>query len=100
MSDRCLNEVLGGGTQTQEDVDILQEAEKVQRIIIFNDDVNTFDFVIESLVKVCGHDEIQAEQCSLIIHHKGKCDVMSGGYEELQPPCTELLRRGLSAEIA
>jgi len=100
MSDRWSYIVLAGDTQTKEDTDILEAVEKLQRIIIFNDEVNTFDFVIDSLVEVCGHDTIQAEQCTLIIHHKGKCDVMSGGFDDLKPPCEELLRRGLSAEIA
>ena len=100
MNDYLAKMVLSGGTQTQEDTDVLEAIGKKQRLIIFNDEVNTFDFVIDSLVEVCGHDSIQAEQCTLIIHHKGKCDVMSGGFEDLRPPCEELLRRGLSAEIA
>lgn len=94
-----LREFNGAGTQTEEETELLEEVVKEQRIILFNDEVNTFDFVIESLIEVCGHDDVQAEQCTWIIHHKGKCDVMSGNYEELEPPCSELLRRGLSAEI-
>ena len=68
-------------------------------IILFNDDVNTFDWVIHSLVEVCEHAPEQAEQCAYIIHHRGKCDVKDGSYEELEPMCTALLERGLSAEI-
>jgi ATP-dependent Clp protease adaptor protein ClpS len=78
---------------------VLTETEKEHRIILFNDNVNTFDFVIETLVEVCNHDFLQAEQCSLIVHYKGKCDVMTGSFSELEPPCSELLRRGLTAEI-
>ncbi|MEY3398905.1 MAG: hypothetical protein RL220_1499 [Bacteroidota bacterium] len=68
-------------------------------LILFNDDVNTFDHVIESLVDVCGHEWLQAEQCAIIVHYKGKCDVKSGSFDKLEPMCTALLERGLSAEI-
>jgi ATP-dependent Clp protease adaptor protein ClpS len=70
-----------------------------RQIILYNDDVNTFDFVITSLIKVCKHDAIQAEQCTYLVHYKGKCSVKRGGYEELEPMCTALLERGLTAEI-
>lgn len=85
--------------QTEEDLDLLTEEVKEHAIILFNDDVNTFDYVIELLVKYCGHDPIQAEQCAYIVHYKGKCDVMHGTYEKLEPVCTKLLESGLSAEI-
>jgi ATP-dependent Clp protease adaptor protein ClpS len=70
-----------------------------QQLILYNDDFNTFDFVIESLIKVCKHDKIQAEQCTYLIHYKGRCSVKKGSFEELEPMCTALLERGLSAEI-
>ena len=69
-------------------------------MIIFNDEVNTFDFVIESLVELCEHDWIQAEQCTTLIHYKGKCAVKSGEYETLMPICSAFLDRGITAEIA
>ncbi|HLW62787.1 MAG TPA: ATP-dependent Clp protease adaptor ClpS [Flavobacterium sp.] len=68
-------------------------------IVLFNDDVNTFDHVIDTLVVVCDHDPIQAEQCAFIIHYKGKCEIKSGPMKELIPMCTKLLDAGLSAEI-
>ena len=68
-------------------------------IVIFNDDVNTFDHVIETLIKVCSHSSEQAEQCSLIIHYVGKCTVKTGTLKELVPQCSQLLEAGLSAEI-
>lgn len=68
-------------------------------LIVYNDDFNTFDHVIESLIKVCQHKPIQAEQCTWIIHHNGKCQVKRGDYETLEPMCTALLDRGISAEI-
>jgi ATP-dependent Clp protease adaptor protein ClpS len=70
-----------------------------QQIILYNDEFNTFDFVIESLIKVCKHDAVQAEQCTYLVHYKGKCSVKRGSYEELEPMCTALLERGLTAEI-
>ncbi|HAD95917.1 MAG TPA: hypothetical protein DCG19_00855 [Cryomorphaceae bacterium] len=72
---------------------------RLYEIVLFNDDVNTFDWVITSLVEVCDHTLEQAEQCSILVHYKGKCTVKSGEYSQLKPKCTELLNRGLSAEI-
>ncbi|MBQ4820640.1 ATP-dependent Clp protease adaptor ClpS [Aquimarina sp. MMG016] len=68
-------------------------------IVLYNDDVNTFDHVIETLIYTCEHTPIQAEQCALLVHYKGKCTVKSGVYEELVPRCSKLLQAGLSAEI-
>lgn len=68
-------------------------------LIVYNDDVNTFDHVIDSLIKVCEHNAIQAEQCTWIIHHNGKCQVKRGEYEKLIAMCTALHDRGISAEI-
>jgi len=78
---------------------ILEELVDQKDLIVFNDDVNSFDHVIATLIKVCKHTEIQAEQCTWIIHHKGKCQVKRGQYEKLEPLCTSLLEKGLSAEI-
>ncbi|WP_306644024.1 ATP-dependent Clp protease adaptor ClpS [Sanyastnella coralliicola] len=85
--------------QEEEDVLVLTEEVDEKQIVLFNDEVNTFDFVIESLIKVCGHDPIQAEQCTIIVHFKGKCSVKKGTFEDLEPMCTALLDRGLTAEI-
>ncbi|NUM32502.1 MAG: ATP-dependent Clp protease adaptor ClpS [Bacteroidetes bacterium] len=68
-------------------------------LILFNDDVNTFDWVIKCLVEFCNHTTEQAEQCALIVHFKGKCKVKSGTYKELEKICEALLSRGLSAKI-
>ncbi len=81
-------------------VDLLEEELKDENhLVVFNDNVNTFEFVIESLIKVCLHDPIQAEQCTYIIHHNGKCSVKDGSYNKLRPMCEALLDRGLSATI-
>jgi ATP-dependent Clp protease adaptor protein ClpS len=81
-------------------VDVLEEELKDENhLVVFNDEVNTFDFVIESLIKICQHDPIQAEQCTFIIHFNGKCSVKDGSYNKLRPMCEALLDRGLSATI-
>ena len=76
-----------------------EETVKQNEIVLFNDDVNTFDHVIDTLIDVCEHTPEQAEQCSLIVHYKGKCTVKTGEYDDLKPRCTRLLQAGLSAEI-
>lgn len=68
-------------------------------ILVYNDDVNTFDHVIHCLIHACDHEPLQAEQCTLLIHYKGKCSVKSGSYDDLLPRCAKLLQEGLSAEI-
>lgn len=73
--------------------------DELRQIILHNDDVNTFEHVITSLIEVCGHDSLQAEQCAYITHHKGKCDVKSGAYSVLSPMKTALLERGLQVTI-
>ena len=68
-------------------------------LVLYNDEVNSFDFVIDALINVCNHDRQQAEQCSIIVHHNGKCAVKDGKYKKLKPMCEALLERGLSAVI-
>lgn len=85
--------------QTEEAVLSIEKLVDQHDLIVYNDDVNTFDHVIESLVKVCRHDTVQAEQCTYIIHFNGKCQVKRGSYEKLEPMCTALLDRGISAVI-
>ena len=91
------------GTSFDEEVEELLVTEEVlvdeRQLVLYNDDFNTFEFVIESLMEVCGHDHIQAEQCTLLVHYKGRCSVKIGSYEVLEPMCTALLDRDLSAEI-
>ena len=83
----------------QEQFDTSVDEGHLNEIVLFNDEVNTFDHVIETLVDVCKHSYEQAEQCSLLVHYKGKCTVKTGVYEELEPQCIQLLKAGLSAEI-
>ena len=83
----------------QEEVDVLEDSTEMRHLIVYNDDVNTFDHVIETLIKVCSHTAEQAEQCTLLIHYKGKCTVKVGSYEELSGMCTALHNKSLSADI-
>lgn len=85
--------------QIKEDTDVAEIRVNEHQIVLFNDDVNTFDHVVETLIRVCDHTLEQAEQCSIIVHYKGKCTVRTGSYEELKPRCTQLLQADLSAEI-
>lgn len=86
---------------TQEEISLLEEVKEKEEnnIVLYNDEVNTFDFVIESLIEVCKHDLLQAEQCTLIVHYNGKCAVKQGDFTKLRPLCEALLDRGLSATI-
>ncbi|WP_299524355.1 ATP-dependent Clp protease adaptor ClpS [uncultured Lutibacter sp.] len=83
----------------QEEVDVLEKETNLNEIVLFNDDVNTFDHVIDSLIDICEHTLEQAEQCAILVHYKGKCTVKTGEYNDLKPRCTMLLSKGLSAEI-
>ncbi|MBT8317554.1 MAG: ATP-dependent Clp protease adaptor ClpS [Lutibacter sp.] len=83
----------------QEEVDVEEKETNQNEIVLFNDDVNTFDHVIDSLIDICDHTLEQAEQCALLVHYKGKCTVKTGEYNDLKPRCIRLLTKGLSAEI-
>lgn len=88
-------------TQTieEQDVDVLTELEKTYQIVIWNDDVNTFEWVIETLMEVCGHTEEQAEQCALLIHTQGKYGVKNGSYDDLKPKVEAITDRGINATL-
>lgn len=83
----------------QEQSSVLEAVDINNEIILYNDDVNTFDHVIDTLIAVCKHTGEQAEQCAILVHYKGKCTVKTGSFDELKPLCTQLLEAGLSAEI-
>ena len=72
---------------------------KVYMLMLYNDEVNTFEFVIDTLIKVCGHSKEQAEQCTFLVHYKGQCDVKRGNKNELKPLLESLHEKGLTAEI-
>ena len=73
--------------------------QKNHEIVLYNDDYNTFDHVIETLIAACDHTAEQAEQCAVLVHYKGQCTVKTGAFSDLKPRCSKLLDAGLSAEI-
>jgi len=90
---------MGTKEKIQEEVDVLEKEVNQHEIVLHNDDVNTFEFVIDSLIEVCDHTVEQAEQCTWLVHFKGKCTVKTGEYDDLKPRCSKLLSLGLSAEL-
>jgi ATP-dependent Clp protease adaptor protein ClpS len=88
-------------TKTDLQEDILTETlvDEPYQLIVWNDEVNTFEWVIETLVAICGHTTEQAEQCAMIIHTKGKYAVKQGDYNDLKPMCDAITERGISATI-
>ena len=85
--------------QQESSHDTLEAVEKDSELIVFNDEVNTFDHVINTLISVCKHSSEQAQQCTLIIHFKGKCTVKTGPIEKLKSACQGILDAGIQAEI-
>ncbi len=83
----------------QTSTDTLLEEGQLFDLVLFNDDVNTFEWVIECLISICEHEAIQAEQSAYIVHYKGKCTVRSGEWDSLEVMQRELSNRGLSADI-
>jgi ATP-dependent Clp protease adaptor protein ClpS len=87
--------------QEQELVEIAEAIDEadLKNLVVFNDDVNTFDHVIETLVRVCKHTHEQAEQCAMIVHYRGKCTVKHGLLEDLKPMRDAICERGIDARI-
>lgn len=85
--------------ELEEDVLVLDETDEENKLVLYNDDVNTFDFVIECLIEICKHTLEQAEQCTILVHFKGKCTVKTGSMDILKPMHEKLLSRGLTSEI-
>lgn len=86
-------------TAVEEQVKRKEKIVESNDLVIYNDDYNSFDHVINSLVKVCKHESIQAEQCTYIIHHNGKCAVKKGALKTLKPMRDALCERGIDAKI-
>ena len=89
------------GTKVWEDDDtnVLVDATSSYHLIVWNDEVNSFDWVIETLVDICGHTKVQAEQCAMLIHFKGKYAVKDGDYDSLKPLREAITERGINATI-
>ena len=86
-------------TYESEAIEELVEVQSPYHLIVWNDEVNTFDWVIETLVEVCHHSVEQAEQCAFFIHFKGKYAVKHGDYDELKPMCDAITERGIGATV-
>jgi ATP-dependent Clp protease adaptor protein ClpS len=85
--------------QHAEDTDVLTSLDEPYSLVVWNDEVNTFEWVIETLVEVCGHSTEQAEQCAYIIHFQGKYAVKQGSYDDLKPECDAITDRGIGATL-
>ena len=86
-------------TKQWQETELLTSVEEPCNLIVWNDEVNTFQWVIDTLMEVCGHSYEQAEQCSYIIHFQGKYAVKKGGYDELKPMCDAITDRGIGATV-
>ncbi|MCB9223214.1 MAG: ATP-dependent Clp protease adaptor ClpS [Crocinitomicaceae bacterium] len=86
-------------TEIQEKVEVNKDVEKNRSLVLYNDDVNTFEHVIDALIKICKHETMQAEQCTWIVHYNGKCTVKEGDFRSLRPMRQALNEKGLTAKI-
>ena len=89
----------GNYEETAFDTETLTDVESPYSLVVWNDEVNSFDWVIQTLVEICHHSTEQAEQCAMIIHTQGKYAVKQGSYEELKPMCDAITDRGIGATI-
>lgn len=85
--------------QYEEEVLVLEDTDDVYKLILYNDDIHTFDYVIDSLIEICKHTLEQAEQCTILVHYKGKCTVKTGSMDTLKPMHEKLISRELTSEI-
>ncbi|MDL1913325.1 MAG: ATP-dependent Clp protease adaptor ClpS [Bergeyella sp.] len=81
------------------ETDLFVNEDNDRRLVLYNDDVNTFEFVIQCLIHICHHTEEQAEQCTFLVHYKGKCTVKTGSTHLVEPMHKKLLSKGLTSEI-
>lgn len=90
---------IGFKPQQDEETDVLTSVETPFSLIVWNDEVNTFEWVIQTLIDVCNHNEDQAEQCAMLIHTKGKYAVKQGDFDTLKTMCDAITERGIGATI-
>ena len=90
---------MGTQEKTYSDPEVTEEKETLKNLILYNDDYNTFDFIIKSLVEVCDHDLHQAENCALIAHYKGRCHIKKGSLDIIRPIYVEMTNRQITVEI-
>jgi ATP-dependent Clp protease adaptor protein ClpS len=85
--------------EEQHESDVLTAVEPPHHLLVWNDDTNTFEWVIDTLMEICGHSKEQAEQCAMLIHFKGKYAVKKDSYEKLKPQCEAINDRNINATI-
>ena len=90
---------INSSVETEEEVLVEVNIDDGWKLVVYNDDHNTFDHVIGCLVSSCGHELLQAEQCAMIIHYEGRCIVKSGSFNNLEPMCTSLLEADITAAV-
>ncbi|MAZ93993.1 MAG: Clp protease ClpS [Lentimicrobiaceae bacterium] len=90
---------MGTKEKTSVTPEVVEKEADLKNLILYNDDYNTFDFIIDSLVEVCGHDHNQAENCAIIAHHKGKCHIKKGNMDVIRPIYVEMTNRQITVEI-
>jgi ATP-dependent Clp protease adaptor protein ClpS len=95
----AFNSSYDSSTSAAEDMDTLTMTEHPYSLVVWNDEVNTFEWVIETLIEVCQHSPEQAEQCAMLIHTKGKYSVKNGNYETLKPQCDAITERQIGATL-
>lgn len=81
------------------DTELIEKTVETSKLVVHNDEVNTFDWVIEALMAVCKHSYEQAEQCSILIHTRGKYAVKEGSFDQLRPMKDAITERGINATI-
>jgi len=86
-------------TEVEQMIDVAVETDQLCHLIVWNDEVNTFEWVIDTLIAVCKHSQEQAEQCAYLVHFKGKYSVKEGEFDELKPMCDAITERGINATI-
>jgi len=91
--------MLGTEELTETIIDTSEKEEIQSQLVLFNDEVNTFDYIILCLIKVCKHDSIQAENCTMIAHNRGKCRIKKGSFDELEPVHNAMATWGVTTEI-
>ena len=91
--------ITAGNTKEKTTKQVISDNDEKCDLVLYNDDVHTFDYVIKALMRICGHSSVQAEQSAYIVHNNGKCSVKHGSKAKLKPMCTALLDRGLTAEV-
>src|SRR5450432_388237 len=87
------------GEEVSYETELLTEVESPYSLVVWNDEVNSFEWVIQTLIEICHHSNEQAEQCAMIIHTQGKYGVKQGTYDDLKPMCDAITERGIGATI-